>query len=169
MAASIEPVLNSVEFLLKNSFERLDLGTKLAIKNLGPHKPDINIVQQTMDKGRSFKCTFSCAWYDKKPWLSGCSNRNKILCFPCLLFQSPVTGGQGDMWSTVGVCDMKHFSEKAKKHESSKSHLNCAMKLAMLGNANIAAQLHEGYSVSVRNHNKEVDKNRHVLDILFKN
>lgn len=65
------------------------------------------------------------------------------------------------------MCDMKHFSEKAKKHESSKSHLSCAMKLAMLGNANIAAQLHEGYSVSVRNHNKEVDKNRHILSKLI--
>ena len=165
MASSIEPVLNSVEFLLENSFERLDLGTKLAIKNLGPHTPDIDIVQTTMAKGRTSNRTFSRAWYEKKAWLSGCSKRNKMFCFPCLLFRSP--GGVGDMWSTVGVYDMKHFSEKAKKHESSKSHLNCAMKLAMLGNANIAAQLHEGYSVSVRNHNKEVDKNRHILSKLI--
>lgn len=162
-----ERALNSVEFLLENSFERLEIGTKLAIKNLGPHKPDIHIVQQTKDKGRSFNRTFSRSWYDKKSWLSGCPERNKMFCFPCLLFRSSVTGGQGDIWSTAGVCDMKHFSEKAKKHESSKSHLSCAMKLAMLGNVNIAAQLHEGYSVSVRNHNKEVDKNRHILSKLI--
>ncbi|KAK0136742.1 hypothetical protein N1851_027095 [Merluccius polli] len=41
------------------------------------------------------------------------------------------------------------------------------MKLAMLGEVNIAAQLDEGYHVSVRNHNKEVDNNRHILSKLI--
>lgn len=68
--------------------------------------------------------------------------------FPCLLFR-PLTGGQADVWSRVGVCDLKHFSEKTKKHKSSKAHLSCAMKLAMLGQVNIAAQLDENYSVGV--------------------
>ncbi|KAL1277160.1 hypothetical protein QQF64_023833 [Cirrhinus molitorella] len=76
-------------------------------------------------------------------------------------------GGQGDMWSSVGVCDLKHFSEKAKKHESSKAYLTCAMKLAMLGQANTATQLDESYGVGVRNSNKEVDKNRHILSKLI--
>lgn len=60
-----------------------------------------------------------------------------------------LTGGQADVWSSVGVCDIKHFSEKTKKHEPSKAHLSCAMKLAMLGQANMAAQLDENYSVGV--------------------
>ena len=50
--------------------------------------------------------------------------------------------GQGDIWMT-GVSDVKHFSERAKKHETSKAHLHCPMKLAMLGQVNIAAQLDE--------------------------
>ncbi|XP_033988919.1 uncharacterized protein LOC117484596 [Trematomus bernacchii] len=33
----------------------------------------------------------------------------------------------------------------------------------MLGKANIAAQLDQGYKISVKKHNEEVDKNRHVL------
>ena len=63
----------------------------------------------------------------------------------------------------TGVSDVKNFSERAKKHETSKAHLHCPMKLAMLGQVNIAAQLDEGYHVSVRNHSKEVDNNRHFL------
>ena len=73
--------------------------------------------------------------------------------------------GQGDVWTT-GVSDVKNFSERAKKHESSKAHLH-SIKLAMLGQANIDAQLDEGYHASVRNHNKEVDNNRHILSKLI--
>ncbi|XP_070400170.1 uncharacterized protein [Nothobranchius furzeri] len=48
-------------------------------------------------------------------------------------------------WIESGVTDMKHFSEKVKKHESSRAHMdNNTVKLAMLGRANIAMQLDEG-------------------------
>ncbi|KAL2086792.1 hypothetical protein ACEWY4_017851 [Coilia grayii] len=159
--------MNSIEFLSKNLFERLSLGDKLAIKQLGPDKPDIQIAQPTKDRGKTYIRTFSRGWYEKKKWLCGCFKRNTVFCFPCLLFRSSVCTGQGDVWSTTGVCDLKHFSERAKKHEQSKAHLQCAMKLAMLGQVNIATQLDEGYHVSVRNHNKEVDNNRHILSKLI--
>lgn len=38
-----------------------------------------------------------------------------------------------------------------------------AVKLALFGRVNIATQLDDGYRVSMRRHNEEVDKNRHVL------
>ncbi|XP_070404475.1 uncharacterized protein [Nothobranchius furzeri] len=47
-------------------------------------------------------------------------------------------------WIVSGVTDMKHFSEKVKKHESSRAHMDNTVKLAMLGRANIAMQLDEG-------------------------
>ena len=40
IASGVAPVINSVEFLLKNSFERLKLEDKLEIKQLGPDRPD---------------------------------------------------------------------------------------------------------------------------------
>lgn len=43
---------------------------------------------------------------------------------------------------------------------------NC-IKLAVLGNISIAAQLDEGHRVAVRRHNEEVDKNRHILSKLI--
>ena len=65
MASGVAPVINSVEFLLKNQFERLKLEEKIAIKQLGPDRPDINIIQQTKDSGTTYNRTFSQAWYEK--------------------------------------------------------------------------------------------------------
>ena len=58
-------VINSVEFLLKKTFEKLKLEEKLAIKQLGPDRPDINIIQQI----------------------------ETVFCFPCLLFRASVCTG----------------------------------------------------------------------------
>ena len=43
MASGVAPVINSVEFLLRKTFERFKLEEKLEIKQLGPDRPDINI------------------------------------------------------------------------------------------------------------------------------
>lgn len=42
------PACNSVKVLLQNSSERLLVSEKMAIKQLGPDKPGIKIVQRTM-------------------------------------------------------------------------------------------------------------------------
>ena len=78
MASGVALAMNSVAFLLDNPFERLNLQDKLAIKNLGPDTPDIKIVQPTKDRGKTYHRTFSRAWYEKKRWLSGCSQRKQI-------------------------------------------------------------------------------------------
>ena len=44
MASGVAPVINSVEFLLRKTFERFKLEEKLEIKQLGPDRPDINII-----------------------------------------------------------------------------------------------------------------------------
>ena len=58
---------------------------------------------------------------------------------------------------------MKHLSEKIKKHENTRAHMDNSVKLAILGRQNIAMQLDDCHRLSVRKHNEEVDKNRHVL------
>ncbi len=76
-------------------------------------------------------------------------------CFPCLLFQSP---GTEMLWTTTGVFDLKHLSEKCKRHESSHSHLDNAMRIQFFGKLSIAEQLDEGYRIGIRRHNEEVTK-----------
>ena len=75
MASGVAPVINSVKFLKKKTFERLKLEEKIAIKQLGPDRPDINIIQPMVRKEK---------------WLCGCSKKNTVFCFPCLLFGASV-------------------------------------------------------------------------------
>ncbi|KAF1388865.1 hypothetical protein PFLUV_G00067270 [Perca fluviatilis] len=62
---------------------------------------------------------------------------------------------------------MHHLSEKIKKHELSKTHMDSCLRLSALGRVNIATQLDEGYRLAVRRHNDEVSKNRHILSRLI--
>ncbi|XP_070400169.1 uncharacterized protein [Nothobranchius furzeri] len=134
--------LNSVRSLLQYPFERRTMVEKLNVKELGPDQPDVKISQQEKERGKLYTLGFSRNWYTRKAWLSGCNQANALFCFPCLLFK---TAGTDKAWIESGVTDMKHFSEKVKKHESSRAHMdNNTVKLAMLGRANIAMQLDEG-------------------------
>ena len=54
-------------------------------------------------------------------------------------------------------------SERIKKHERARVHMNNCVKLAMLSQISLAAQLDEGHRIAVRRHNEEVDRNRHIL------
>ena len=71
------------------------------------------------------------------------------------------------MWASSGYRDMKHLSERALKHESSASHLSCAMKLGLLGKLNIQAQLDASFRRSVSEHNRQTEENRYVLGRLI--
>ncbi len=70
-------------------------------------------------------------------------------------------------WTRTGVTDMHHLSEKVKKHEASKMHIDSCLKLSAFGRVNIATQLDESYRIAVRRHNDEVSKNRHILGRLI--
>ena len=42
---------------------------------------------------------------------------NSLFCFPCLLF------GGDTAWTQQGIVDLKHLSNKIRKHECSTSHI----------------------------------------------
>ena len=62
---------------------------------------------------------------------------------------------------------MHHLSEKVKKQESSKTHMDSYLRFSAFGRVNISTQLDESYRLAVRRHNDEVSKNRHILARLF--
>ncbi|KAI2667610.1 Zinc finger MYM-type protein 1 [Labeo rohita] len=151
---------NSVLSLQRYPFTRRLDEEKKRIKELGPDRPYLQIHQQSSDRGRAYTRGFSSTYYGKRTWLAGCDVSHAFYCFPCLLFQSP---GTETLWTTTGVRDLKHLSEKCKRHESSRSHLDNAMRLQIFGKLSIAQQLDEGYRIGIRRHNEEVTKNRHIL------
>lgn len=151
---------NSVKSLLQCPFEKRTLAEKLKVKELGPDQPDLLIRQQTSEKGKTYTRSYSSRWYTKKAWLCGCVSANALFCFPCLLFK---TTGADTAWTVTGVRDMKHLSEKIRKHENTRAHMENSVKLAILGRVNIATQLDDGHRIAIRKHNAEVDKNRRIL------
>ncbi|XP_053726658.1 zinc finger MYM-type protein 1-like isoform X1 [Synchiropus splendidus] len=151
---------NSVRSLLQYPFERRSLVEKLEVKELGPEQSDIKINQQASERGKLYTRGFSKNWYSKKAWLAGCSHANALFCFPCLLFK---TSGTDTAWTVTGVRDMKHLSERIKKHDGTRAHMVNTVKLALLGSASIATQLDERHRIGVKKHNEEVEKNRRTL------
>ena len=53
-------------------------------------------------------------------------------------------------WTTTGVKDMHHLSEKVKKHDQAKLHMDSCLKFSGFGRVNIATQLDEGYRLAVQ-------------------
>ncbi|KAK0152292.1 Zinc finger MYM-type protein 1 [Merluccius polli] len=155
------PVKENLIILLRETpFFHRSAVEKKRVKELGPDCPDLKISQQTTDRGRTYTRSFSSKLYGKWNWLAGCTVGNAFFCFPCVLFQSP---GTEMLWTTTGMKDLKYFTEKAKKHECSRSHLDNSLKLHLFGRLSIAEQLNEGYRIGIRKHNEEVTKNRHIL------
>lgn len=163
--ASVEN--NSVESLKEIPFSQRSDRAKLATKQAGPPRPNVKIKQVSSKGGKSYTRGFSTTWYERKSWLAGCEVATAVFCYPCLLFH-PGGGSTDNMaWTVTGVSDMHHLSEKIKKHESSKVHMDSCLKFSAYGRVNIATQLNEGYRLAVRRHNDEVSKNRHILNRLI--
>ncbi|XP_042073593.1 zinc finger MYM-type protein 1-like [Haplochromis burtoni] len=160
LTVEAQPPPNSVRSLLTYPFARRTMAEKLQVKELGPDKPEIQLTQATKEKSKAYNRTFCRSWFQRKSWLTGCGTANALFCFPCILFKSD----KCDLtWTQSGQTDLKHLSERIKKHESSRVHMDNSVKLAVLGKTSIAAQLDDGHRIALRRHNEEVDKNRHIL------
>jgi hypothetical protein len=116
---------------------------------------NIKITKPSKVKQKSYTRSLTQTWFDRKAWFTGCGSKIAPVCFPCLLFKS---SSSDSVWTKTGVTDLKHLSERLKKHERSINHMNKCVQLA-IGRISIAAQLDEGHRIGVRRHNEEVAKN----------
>jgi len=88
----------------------------MEIKNKGTPTPDLNIKQITKCKTREYVRKFKNdnIIYKTHDWICGCSETNRLYCFPCLLFgqkSSDVT------WVKNGINDLINLTSKIKTHE----------------------------------------------------
>lgn len=155
--------MNNVASLISTSFTSLRLEEKLEIKRLGRPTPSLNICQEIKSKSRNFVRKFNPDIYNKNDWICGCSERNALFCFPCLLFG----GGREEAWVKKGVTDINHLHDRIKKHENSSIHITNVLNLSILGNTNIAAQLDSSYRRTIELHNQKVTNNRYILNIII--
>ena len=73
------------------------------------------------------------ATHAERKWLSGCSERDALLCFPYLLCGGDTTS------SKPGGTDLKYLREKVKKHENSSKRPKNETDSATIGAVNIAS------------------------------
>lgn len=156
---------NSIASLKELPFSCRSYSDKLAIKHLQPPRPNLSIKQVCKKAGKTYFRGFSRNWYLRKTWLAGCEVTNALFCYPCLLIR-PGTNTDA-AWTTTGVADMHHLSERVRKHEASKTHIDSCTKLSAFGRDDIAKQLNARYRTAARRHNEEVSKNRCILSRLI--
>ncbi|XP_065091971.1 uncharacterized protein LOC135712833 [Ochlerotatus camptorhynchus] len=66
---------------------------------------------------------FSRTSYESAWWLCGSQKRNKLFCWPCLLFSQP-TDPLNAVWSKKGFNDLNHISSSIKVHSTSQRHID---------------------------------------------
>ena len=150
--------MNHVDALLRHPFHRLTQEEKLEIKRLGPHQPiDFQLKQSDSKQNRRF----SKRWFEDYEWLTISEASSSFFCFYCLLFSNSDCTAT---WSKYGYSDLKHITDKLKKHNSSINHINSAVKYKTFGTTNVLENIDTGHKLAVQRHNQEVEKNRHILN-----
>ena len=67
-------------------------------------------------------------------------SQKMLFCFLCVFSEVMTPGPAGNE-------DLCHLSDRITKHESSRSHLDSAVKLGLLCRANVATQIDRSYRI----------------------
>ncbi len=145
-----------IEKLLKRPFSTLPHEEKKEVVKIGRSCPMLKLVS----KEKTYSRKFHAEVYEKNQWLCGCAIKDKLFCFPCVLFNTSKT-----VWNTDGYGDLKHLSSAIQKHELSKTHIQAVVswKLFTSNPNRIDTLLDEQIKESVTIHNQKVKENRLIL------
>lgn len=153
------PTVADVISRLKN-FSKLDFQSKHEVINDGRPMPELkDLLQRT---GQKITRSFQRDWYDRKDWLCGCATRNRLFCYPCLLFSAC-----DNVWTGTGFCDLKNLPRSLSKHESSATHIQSQIALKTLETSQVDLALNEQHRLNVSIHNAKVKENREILKDLI--
>ncbi|XP_049597201.1 zinc finger MYM-type protein 1 [Syngnathus scovelli] len=140
-------------------FSTMDLWSKQEVITKGRPTPELKgLIWTTGLRSRSFQTE----WYERKDWLCGCATRNRLFCFPCLLFS-----GSDSVWITNGYSDLKNLPRSLFRHERSASHIQSQIELKTFGMSGIDLALDEQRRLNISIHNAKVKENREVLKDLI--
>lgn len=101
-------------------------------------------------------------WYQRKDWLCGCATKNRLYCFPCLVFSTA-----DNVWTNAGFCDLKNLPRSLNKHEKSTTHIQSQISLKTFGTSRIDLALNEQRRLNISIHNAKVKENREILKDLI--
>jgi hypothetical protein len=147
-----------LDWLFSVSFGALSFEEKMQIIANGRPTPDISAETKVKGYTRHFKIDY----YNASKWLTACKTRNKLYCWPCVLFQTDKA-----VWNNTGFCDMNNFHKAKLRHETTHSHLSSIILLKTFGTSRIDVQLSEQKRLNIIKHNAEVDSNRELMKRLI--
>jgi hypothetical protein len=156
-------IMNSAQSI-KNLKTAVGLGfeERKEIKQLGPPRPNLKICKQNLIKGKIVVRNFNRGMYNNASWLCACDVRvsNSFYCFVCLVMGS---ADCDPACVQTGVTDLKHLSQKVKKHVISQKHLFYSVEFGILSNTDLRNQLSGVYRLEIQKHNEKVEQNRYIL------
>ena len=146
--------LINVDSIIKKPFSSRSYDEKLEIVKANKPTPKLSLLSSKFkSKKKELTGHFNPSSYQSINWLSGCSVRSKLFCWPCLLFST-----ESSVWTKIGFADLNHFSSATKKHEKCSAHVQAFLKHRMFGKQRIDILLNTQQQVNVTRHNKQVKK-----------
>lgn len=142
-------------------FSKLSFQRKVEVLKAGRPIPELRGLHQ-LTRQKKITRTFQKDWYTKKEWLCGCHLKNRLFCFPCLLFSAA-----DSVWTKTGFCDLKNLPRSLSKHENSISHIQSQISLKTFGSSRIDLALNEQQRLNVSFHNSKVKENREILKVFI--
>lgn len=161
MATTAENVneVDIVADLLITPFSRLSFQVKKDLIDGQRPRPKLDGLTQP---GKGFTRHFQEANYDHYDWLTASTVKNKLFCWPCLLFNT-----QRGTWNGTGYCALNTLTKAANKHSLSERHLISVVHLKTFGDSRVDLQLDEQRRRETSMHNEKVRKNRDILKRLI--
>ena len=150
------------DLILKlRNFSKLSFQSKINIlKKSRPISDLKNLLQITGRKKENR--SFHKKWYTRKEWLCGCALRNRLFCYPCLLFST-----SDNVWTKTGFCDLKNLPRSLSKYEKSNIHIQSQISFKTFGTSRINLALNEQQRLNISLHNSKVKENREILKVLI--
>ena len=142
--------------VLTKGFSNCSYAEKKEIIDKGKAKPPLH---NLTTKINTYTRHFNVDLYETVEWLTGCENKCKLFCWPCILFST-----EKSVWNKTGFSDLNNLHKVIKRHSSSKNHLECILKLKMFGKLQrIDYALDTHIKIANEKHNELVKKNREIL------
>lgn len=114
--------LCTVDMVLNKPFATRSDEEKRLLVSVDIPRPDLPDLKTTYtNKNKLHNRQFARSKYDATWWLCGSQKRNKVYCWPCLLFHQR---GDTGVWHTKGLNDLNHLSASIKSHSQSSKHVD---------------------------------------------
>lgn len=144
--------------LLLNGFASRNFEEKKHIIKVGRPTPNISITTAAKTCVRKFNNKL----FETNEWLTGCSKKQKLFCWCCLLFSK-----EKSVWSSGGYSDVGNVHNAIKKHSSTQNHLQAILNEKTFGKARIEYLIDSQKKVRDTQHNELVRRNREIMKRLI--